>query len=132
MGINVALAEQIKQEISGAARGERGTIVYHPVSLSQVLRENFQAAADKEMNGNFSNLLEAVLRLYLEDPQNYPVCWVSIKEGAAKNKPVSLTEEVVQGIKEKASVETEGVFARLVQIIIRGYLVDRGYLQLNY
>lgn len=127
MSIDMTAVEQIKASIRAEGRG---TTSFHPVSLSQVLRERFQQAADEEMDGDFSNLLETVLRLYLADPRKYPVCWVRVSEGSAKNKPVSLSDEVIQGIKEEARMLTDGVFARLVQIIIRGYLVERGYLKL--
>ena len=127
MSIDMNAVEQIKTSIRADGRGSTS---FHPVSLSQVLRERFQQAADEEMDGDFSNLLETVLRLYLADPRKYPVSWVRISEGAAKNKPVSLSDEVIQGIKEEARMLTDGVFARLVQIIIRGYLVERGYLKL--
>ncbi len=129
MSIDLNAVEQIKQTLR---QDGRGTTSFHPVSLSQVLRERFQAAADEEMAGDFSNLLETVLRLYLSAPRSFPVCWMRINEGSAKNKPVSLSNEVIQGIKDEAKMLTDGVFARLVQIIVRGYLVERDYLKLPY
>jgi hypothetical protein len=128
MSIDMTAVKQIRKEL---AEEGRGTTSFHPVSLPQVLRERFQGAADEEMGGDFSNLLETVLRTYLIAPRDFPVCWVRASEGSAKNKPVSLSDEVIKGVKEEAKMLTDGVFARLVQIIIRGYLVDRGYLKLQ-
>lgn len=125
MQIDMALLEKIKTQILEEGRSEKR---YHPVSLPQVLIERFQEAADAENEGDFSSFLEMVLRLYLADPRSFPVCWVKVAEGASKNKPVSLSSEIIKEIKEEANMMTGGVFARLVQIVVRGYLVERGYL----
>lgn len=126
MSIDMAMVEQIKKEIYG---GARDSTRYKPVSLSLVLREKFQEAADDDMAGDFSHMLETVLRLYLDDPQTFPLCWLRKNEGPAKNKPVTLSDDVIEAIQEEAQMLTDGVFARLVQGIIRGYLVERGYIE---
>ena len=120
------MAGQIKEQIY---QGARDSTRFKPVSLSLVLRERFQAAADAEMGGDFSHMLEMVLRLFLEDPRNFPLCWLRKNEGAAKNKPVTLSDQVIEEIQDQADMLTDGVFARLVQGIVRGYLVDRGYIE---
>jgi hypothetical protein len=126
MEINMEKVMQIKQQLR---EGARDSTRYKPVSLSQVLRERFQVAADEYMGGDFSNMLEMVLRLYLVDPANYPLCWTRQNEGTAKNKPVTLSDFVIKEIQSRADQTTDGVFARMVQAIIRGFLADQGRLQ---
>jgi hypothetical protein len=126
MGIDMDKAMEIKQQLG---EGARDSTRYKPVSLSQVLRERFQVAADEHMEGDFSHMLEMVLRLYLADPANYPLCWTRKSEGPAKNKPVTLSDYVIEEIQGQADQATDGVFARMVQAIIRGFLADQGRLQ---
>lgn len=126
MGIDMGMAQQIKEHIY---QGARDSTRFKPVSLSLVLRERFQTAADAEMNGDFSHMLEMVLRLYLDDPRNFPLCWTRKSEGPAKNKPLTLSDQVIEEIQEEADMTTDGVFAKLVQAIVRGYLVDQGYIE---
>ena len=124
MSIDMAAVAMVKDQVKQG----RGVTTFKPVSLSQVLRARFQDAADQEMGGDFSHMLEVVLRVYLDDPKTFPVCWVRQGEGAAKNKPLTLSTELVDEIQKEADRITDGVFARMVQIIIRGYLLDRKYL----
>ena len=124
MSIDMTAVAVIKDKVNEG----RGATTFKPVSLSLVLRERFQEAADQEMGGDFSHMLEVVLRLYLDDPKNFPVCWISQNEGSAKNKPLTLSTVLVEDVQEEANRITDGVFARLVQIIIRGYLLDRKYI----
>lgn len=100
-------------------------VTYKAIALPHSLREKVQKAADKEVGGVFSALVERAFKKFLDDPNTFTL--EPSEDGPRKNKALSLPVELIDAIQAQADRLTKGNFSGLAQKILLGYLKNTGY-----